>query len=76
VSDTPADVLLDYVPRAAIDLVVLGTHGRRAINRLLLGSVGERLIRLSPCPVLTVNHPERDCLLPQTVLADVEAHHL
>ena len=76
VSDAPADVLLEYATRGDIDLIVLGTHGRRAINRLLLGSVSERVVRLSPCPVLTVHHPERDCLLPQAVLANAAAHHL
>ena len=76
VSDTPADALLEYAPRGNIDLIVLGTHGGRAINRLLLGSVSERVVRLSPSPVLTVHHPERDFLLPQAVLANVAARHL
>ena len=69
VSDMPADALLDYVPRAGIDLILLGTHGRRNINRLLMGSVAERVVRLSPCPVLTVHHPERDCLMPLALIA-------
>jgi len=36
------------------DLVLMGTHGRGGINRALLGSVADRVIRLAPCPVLTV----------------------
>jgi nucleotide-binding universal stress UspA family protein len=36
------------------DLVVVGTHGRTGINRLLIGSVAERVVRVAPCPVLTV----------------------
>lgn len=36
------------------DLVVMGTHGRTGIEHLLLGSVAERVIRLAPCPVVTV----------------------
>ena len=36
------------------DLVVIGTHGRTGVSKLLLGSVAERLVRISPCPVLTV----------------------
>lgn len=36
------------------DLVVIGTHGRGGINRVLLGSVADRVARLAPCPVLTV----------------------
>jgi len=37
-----------------VDLVVLGTHGRRGVTKLLLGSAGEKIYRSSPCPVLTV----------------------
>jgi len=41
------------------DLVIMGTHGRRGVSRLLLGSVAEKIVRLSPVPVLTVS-PRRD----------------
>jgi nucleotide-binding universal stress UspA family protein len=36
------------------DLIVLGTHGRRGVVRMVLGSVAERVVRTAPCPVLTV----------------------
>ena len=39
------------------DLVIMGTHGRGGMSRLLLGSVAERVVRLAPCPVLTVRKP-------------------
>jgi len=39
------------------DLVVLGTHGRGGLDRALLGSVADRVVRLAPCPVLTVRRP-------------------
>jgi nucleotide-binding universal stress UspA family protein len=39
-----------------VDLVVLGTHGRRSLSRFLLGSVAEVAVRLCPCPVLVVRH--------------------
>lgn len=39
------------------DLIVIGTHGRGGINRVLLGSVTDRVVRLAPCPVLTVREP-------------------
>jgi nucleotide-binding universal stress UspA family protein len=39
------------------DLIVIGTHGRGGINRVLLGSVADRVVRLAPCPVLTVREP-------------------
>lgn len=44
------------------DLVVIGTHGRTGLNRLIIGSVAERVVRIAPCPVLTVKPrptPER-----------------
>jgi nucleotide-binding universal stress UspA family protein len=40
------------------DLVVMGTHGRTGLPRLMIGSVAERVIRLAKCPVLTVPTPE------------------
>ena len=39
------------------DLIVIGTHGRGGMDRLLLGSVADRVVRLAPCPVLTVRQP-------------------
>jgi nucleotide-binding universal stress UspA family protein len=39
-------------------MIVMGTHGRSGLNRALLGSVAERVIRLAPCPVLTVRQAE------------------
>jgi len=48
------DVLLDMIRRNNIDLVILGTHGRRAVKKLLLGSIAEEVFRLAPCPVLTI----------------------
>ena len=55
---SPHRVILDYIDEADIDLVVMGTHGRQGIDRYLLGSVTERIVRSSPVPVLTVGVPE------------------
>jgi nucleotide-binding universal stress UspA family protein len=49
-----------YAREAAIDLLVVGTHGRTGLSHLLLGSVAERVLRSAPCPVLTVRAHERD----------------
>jgi nucleotide-binding universal stress UspA family protein len=46
------------------DVIVMGTHGRTGIEHLLIGSVAEKVVRKSPCPVLTVRHPEHDFVMP------------
>ncbi|MBA4032921.1 MAG: universal stress protein [Planctomyces sp.] len=46
--------VLQYAEDQAIDLIVLGTHGRTGLAHVLLGSTAERITRKSPCPVLTV----------------------
>ncbi len=56
--------LIDYTEEHDIDLMVVGTHGRTGAKRVLLGSEAERLVRVAPCPVLTVGpdvdpRPER-----------------
>ncbi|HEY5944775.1 MAG TPA: universal stress protein [Kofleriaceae bacterium] len=48
------DVILQTVEELKVDLIVMGTHGRRGISRALLGSVAEMIVRTSPVPVLTV----------------------
>ena len=53
-SDHPAESIVAYARGSAIDLIVMGTHGCTAIERLIVGSVAERVIRTAPCPVLTV----------------------
>ncbi|MEF8843383.1 MAG: universal stress protein [Haloarculaceae archaeon] len=50
----PAREIVAYADRSGADLVTMGTHGRGGINRILLGSVAERVVRRSPVPVLTV----------------------
>ena len=40
-----------------VDMIVLGTHGRTGLRRLLMGSVAEAVVRRANCPVLTVKHP-------------------
>jgi nucleotide-binding universal stress UspA family protein len=50
----PHHAILDYVDEKDVDLVVMGTHGRTGLDRYLLGSVTEKVVRLSEVPVLTV----------------------
>jgi nucleotide-binding universal stress UspA family protein len=49
-----ADVILRYAQEEDIDLIVMGTHGRRGLGHLFLGSVAEEVVRMSDCPVLTI----------------------
>jgi universal stress protein A len=46
--------IIDYARETSVGLIVLGTHGRTGVSRALLGSVAEAVVRLAPCPVLTV----------------------
>ncbi|GAB6877761.1 universal stress protein [Halorubrum gandharaense] len=50
----------EYVDENDIDMVVMGTHGRKGLDRYLLGSVTERVVRTSEVPVLTVRQPAED----------------
>jgi nucleotide-binding universal stress UspA family protein len=54
VQGTPSREIVATAEGEGCDLVVMGTHGRGGLNRLLLGSVAERVVRRSPVPVLTV----------------------
>jgi nucleotide-binding universal stress UspA family protein len=49
-----ADTINEYVGERDVDLVVMGTHGRKGLDRLMLGNVADKIIRHAPCPVMTV----------------------
>lgn len=53
-----AQAILDYAQEHRVDLVVMGTHGRRGVRHLLMGSVAEEVVRRAGCPVLTVRGVE------------------
>lgn len=50
----PSSVILEYANSNDIDLIVMGTHGRRGVGRLLLGSVAEKIVHFAQCPVMTI----------------------
>ena len=54
----PADAIAGLAKSRRSDLIVIGTHGRGGLDRALLGSVADRVIRLAPCPVVTVRDTE------------------
>ncbi|GAB7091923.1 universal stress protein [Halorubrum luteum] len=51
---SPYRNILQYAEEQGVDLIVMGTHGRRGVDRYLLGSVTEKVVRTADCPVLTV----------------------
>lgn len=53
----PGQEIADYADRTGAELIVMPSHGRRGLSRLLLGSVAERVLRLATCPVLILKHP-------------------
>ncbi|MBI5197126.1 MAG: universal stress protein [Nitrospirae bacterium] len=51
---TPHSEIVGKARKSRSNLIVIGTHGRKGLERFLLGSVAERVVRLAPCPVVTV----------------------
>ncbi|MEZ4525274.1 MAG: universal stress protein [Desulfobacterales bacterium] len=58
IGDT-AEEIINYAKTEKMDLIIMGTHGRKGLEKMLFGSVAEKVVRMSPVPVLCVN--------PQTV---------
>ena len=56
--------IVRYAKAHNIDLIVMGTHGRGPIAHMLLGSVAEKVVRKSPCPVLTVREAQHEFVMP------------
>jgi nucleotide-binding universal stress UspA family protein len=65
----PATEIVNYARDAGIDLIAMGTHGRTGLERLLMGSVAEKVMREAACSVLVVKLPKG---VPATNRADVE----
>jgi nucleotide-binding universal stress UspA family protein len=58
-----ADAVLDYAEENDVDLIVMGTHGRRGLGHLFLGSVAQEVVRFARCPVLTIREAEKPRLI-------------
>lgn len=56
--------IIRYSREKDIDMIVIATHGRGGLASVLLGSVAEKVVRKSPCPVLTVRHPDHKFEMP------------
>jgi nucleotide-binding universal stress UspA family protein len=70
----PVTAILRVAREVGADLIVMGTHGRRGLGRLLLGSVAELVVRRAACPVLTVKTPVPEAL-PSLGEAALEPAH-
>jgi nucleotide-binding universal stress UspA family protein len=55
VQGDPAEEILKYISSEKVDLVIMGTHGRKGLDRVLFGSVANEVVKNSPSPVLTIN---------------------
>jgi len=66
---TVADVIVAHARKARVDVIVLGTHGRRGLKRVLMGSDAEEVVRSSPVPVLLVRDVYRAARKPRSVTA-------
>jgi universal stress protein A len=62
----PAKKILEVAQEIGANLIVMGTHGRTGVRRLLMGSVAEQVVRKAPCPVLTVRTPVETLLASLT----------
>ncbi|WP_276271281.1 universal stress protein [Haloarcula litorea] len=63
---TPYRAIVDYAADNGIDLVVMPTHGRRGVDRFLLGSVTEKVVRTADAPVLTVRLDDEEAASDET----------
>ncbi len=65
-----SDAILSFAQAENIDLIVMGTHGRRGFDRLVLGSTTDRVMRRACCPVLVISKPQH-----ASITADLEKRH-
>lgn len=64
VTGTPFLEIIRYAREEQIDLIVIGTHGRSGLVHVLMGSVAEKVVRKSPCPVLSVRPEGHSFVMP------------
>ena len=71
---TAPDCILSFAEAQKADLIVMGTHGRRGYDRLVLGSVTNRVMRRTPCPVLAVCGPPDDATSAERAASEEHSH--
>ena len=60
VTGRPFMEIIRIAKERTVDLIVIGTHGRGALSQMLLGSVADKVVHKSPCPVLSVREPGQE----------------
>jgi len=55
VAGDASEEIINYIESQGIDLIIMGTHGRKGLDKVMFGSVAERVVKTSPVPVLVVN---------------------
>jgi len=63
-SGHPFEQIIGYARDQEIDLIIMATHGHGALSSMLLGSITEKVVRKSPCPIMTIRHPEHEFVMP------------
>ena len=53
---SPAEKIVELVEKEKIDMIIMGAHGRKGLDRAIFGSVADKVVKSAPCPVLTI-HP-------------------
>jgi nucleotide-binding universal stress UspA family protein len=66
-SASPASAIVAHAKEIDADVIVIGTHGRSGLSHTLMGSVAEKVLRIAPCPVLTVGHAIHDFLASEAL---------
>lgn len=54
-SGHPAEEIITFAAEKKVDLIIIGTHGYTGLERMIFGSVAGKVVKMAPCPVLTVN---------------------
>lgn len=61
---SPFSEIVQYAHDNKVNLIIMGTHGYSGLNHMIMGSVAERVVRKSPCPVLTVHPEDHEFIMP------------
>jgi universal stress protein A len=58
VTGVPHEEIMKLAPEKKVDMIIMGTHGKKGLDRILFGSTAAQVVRYAPCPVLTVRLPQ------------------